>query len=431
MSHLLKEERMFIESSLKNWKENDLTFQIIGDSLAKDPTTISKEIKLHRTVIEPKSFNNGYNQCAKKYSCQKRSICNYDCKFLCKECPYCNRYCKDFEKMICPALKVPPYVCNGCSSFSTCRFEKMMYIAETAQKEYEETQKDSKTGINMNIKEFKIYEETLKDGLAKGLSFEHIVNANPDKIPYSVRSVYNHLNQLQFSEVKNIDLRKKVKLKPRKKTQNELRKVRIAKIGHTYEDFLKYMEKHPDTTVVEMDTVIGKRDEPECLLTFMHRKTNMLMCRKLKEHTSNAVIEELDKMYETMGEKVFKQTFTIILTDNGSEFEDVHNIEYTKDGKQRCKVFYCDPMRSGQKGKLENVHRLVRYVIPKGTSLKSITEKDVILMYNNINNYIRKSLNHKAPIQFGKLLLNEKVISYFSLEELDPKKVLLNPTLLK
>ena len=409
-----------------------MTFQCLGDSLLKDPTTISKEIKLHRKLIAPKNFNNGYNQCANKYTCTKRGICNDNCRFFCKECVYCHRYCKDFKKMICPSLTKPPYVCNECSSFSTCRFEKYIYSAEDAHKEYLFTQSDSKQGINMSSKELLEYEQTLIEGLKKGQSFENIVYSNPDKIPYSVRSVYKHLEKYEFLNIKNIDLRQKVKIKLRqkKKSQKEVQLIRKAKAGHTYNDFKKFIEKYPHLPIVEMDTVIGKRDDGECLLTFMIRSCSILLIVKLEEHTSKAVVEAINNIYNALGKKVFKTTFPVILTDNGSEFDDIYNMEFSKDGTRRCRIFFCEPMRSDQKGKLENAHRLIRYVLPKGTSFNGLTQKDVTKIYNNINSYIRKELNHNSPITLGKLLLRNEVIKYFELDEIPAKDVNLTPKLL-
>ncbi len=38
-------------------------------------------------------------------------------------------------------------------------------------------------------------------------------------------------------------------------------------------------------------------------------------------------------------------------------------MEKRDDGTRRTRVFYCDPMQSGQKGSLENMHRELRYIL--------------------------------------------------------------------
>lgn len=59
--HLTLQDRKFIEDSLNE----NLSFKEIAKYLCKDPTTISKEIRLHRVDdINPKRiFNNPHNFC--------------------------------------------------------------------------------------------------------------------------------------------------------------------------------------------------------------------------------------------------------------------------------------------------------------------------------------------------------------------------------
>ena len=434
--HLNIQDRLFIEECLTNWHNDSLNFQIIANSLAKDPTTISKEIKRNSTVIPPKSFNNGFNQCAKKYDCKKRHICNEYCKLKCSECIYCNKYCKDFEKIICPQLKRPPYVCNACPQQVKCKQEKRVYSSTTAQANRDLNVSESKSGLNIKLEDFLIYQETLKQGLLKGESFEHIIMANKDKIPYSVRSAYRHLKNGDFNDILPIDLRKvvkrKFKLNPKRMTQKELQAWRELKKGRNYEDFLDYISKNSTTEIVEMDTVIGKRDEGYCLLTFYFRKSHILIAYLLKEHTSDAVVEKIDEIYYGLGKTLFKKLFNVILTDNGAEFENVLGIERDRDNEKRCNLFFCDPSQSGQKGRLESGHRLIRYVYPKKvTSFEFSTQEDITLMYNHINNYLRRTLNGTSPMQIAKLLLPQKALEFFELIELEPNLVTLKPELVK
>ena len=72
------------------------------------------------------------------------------------------------------------------------------------------------------------------------------------------RTIYNYIDAGVLS-VGNLDLPRKVRYKKRKKKKS----VRVDKkchVGRTYEDFLSFMEEHPDYAVVEMDSVEGKRD---------------------------------------------------------------------------------------------------------------------------------------------------------------------------
>ena len=50
-------------------------------------------------------------------------------------------------------------------------------------------------------------------------------------------------------------------------------------------------------------------------------------------------------------DKDFFQLFPVILTDNGGEFARVDDIEMNVRGES--KLFFCDPNRSDQKGRIE------------------------------------------------------------------------------
>lgn len=66
-------------------------------------------------------------------------------------------------------------------------------------------------------------------------------------------------------EVLNIDLRDKVKRKPRNKTSHNISPLSATKIGHFYGDYLSYLEEN-DVSIAEMDCVKGKKDEEEATL---------------------------------------------------------------------------------------------------------------------------------------------------------------------
>lgn len=96
-----------------------------------------------------------------------------------------------------------------------------------------------------------------------------------------------------------------------------------------------------------------------------------------------------------MGPYEFLSLFAYLLTDRGSEFGDPEALETSMEGIQRSSIYYCAPMRSGQKGDAENAHTMLRMVFPKGTNFEYLTQWDVNLIVNHINSTPRKSLNGK------------------------------------
>lgn len=151
----------------------------------------------------------------------------------------------------------------------------------------------------------------------------------------------------------------------------------------------------------------------------------------LERQDSYSVISCLDDIEKRLGKLLFHKCFPLILTDNGQEFSDISAIERSIFGGKRTKVFFCDPNRSDQKGSCEANHKLIRKIIPKGTSIQKLTQEDMILVTNNINSYVRKSLLDKSPYDIAMVALPREFFQALSLTKIDSKEVNMTPDLLK
>lgn len=89
--------------------------------------------------------------------------------------------------------------------------------------------------------------------------------------------------------------------------------------------------------------------------------------------------------------------------------------------KQKCKIFFCEPNRSDQKGSYENHHKMIRHVIPKDTSLEPFIQKDINLIMNHINSYKRKSLYGKSALDMTKAILPKNFFLLLGIEKFFPK----------
>lgn len=149
--HLTLEDRKYIEKSLNA----GCSFKDIARYLCKDPTTISKEIRLHRLSdwYHKGCFNNAHNFCVHRYHCKKVNACGKIilCGVKCTTCPTCNQTCPDFVKERCNRLDKAPYVCNGCpKAINHCTIaHKYRYDAIFADRKYKECLSQSRAGINM------------------------------------------------------------------------------------------------------------------------------------------------------------------------------------------------------------------------------------------------------------------------------------------
>ena len=222
--HLTFSDRVYIEQELMQGS----SFRNIAAKLGKDPSTISKEIRLHCAVAPNGTYR--FPHCT---ACSKYKKCK-DIVFLCTTCKEvlcwrCNanrnlaRNCKDYDPFTCLKLAKPPYVCNGCEQKSKCHDSKKYYRAKPAQKTYEETLSSSRSGINMTPKELKELNDLISPLVLKGQPLSHIFAVHSDEIPVCRRTLYNYLDQSVF-QARNIDLPRRVRYKKRKKRSDPRKK---------------------------------------------------------------------------------------------------------------------------------------------------------------------------------------------------------------
>lgn len=198
-------------------------------------------------------------------------------------------------------------------------------------------------------------------------------------------------------------MRKKSRYKKRRKKKTEENSILNQKYrqGRTYQDFLNYIENKSDYEVVEMDTVKGKRGYGKVILTMLLRRNSVMLIFVMPDCKAESVIDRFDFLEKGLGTERFKRLFGTIITDNGSEFKRVDELEQSSitQGITRTSIYYCDPMASGQKGRLEKNHEYIRYVIPRGTSLNSFSQEDFTLLANHINSVKRPGLHNMSPYE--------------------------------
>ena len=202
--HLTLEDRNYIEQALNQ----DMTFKEIAKFLSKDPTTISKEVKKHKTRKEPNRFNCCGNICSHRFSCRRKNVCGKNCNFLCFKCSRCNQYCSEFEEDICNSLKHAPYVCNSCKSKCSCRLVKYYYHALPSYNQYKNTLSVSRQGINLSDEELIELDNLVSPLIKNGQTIAHIYKTQDLKCSRSY--LYNYIEQNKLT-ARNIDLPRRVR----------------------------------------------------------------------------------------------------------------------------------------------------------------------------------------------------------------------------
>ena len=350
--HLTLDERNFIEQELTK----NTSFREIAKYLSKDPSTISKEIKKHRIMKEPSNFTGYSNVCKNRKSCKKKNVCGKNCHTQCSFCSRCSSHCSDFEEEICSSLCSPPYVCNSCNQKGPCRLVKYYYRALPSYNQYKNTLSVSRQGINLSDEELCELDSIVSPLLKQGQTIAHIYQTQD--LNCSKSSLYNYIDQNKLS-ARNIDLPRRVRYPKSKKKRTSPKDTTIRK-GRTYEDFEEYLIENPDTQIVEMDTVEGKKGG-KVLLTMLFRNSKLMLAFILEDKTSNSVLKVFNWLEAILGNTLFEKTFPVILTDNGSEFSNPLSLEFNSEGIGRTRIFFCNPGASYQKGAIEKIMSL--YVI--------------------------------------------------------------------
>lgn len=156
----------------------------------------------------------------------------------------------------------------------------------------------------------------------------------------------------------------------------------------------------------ELDTVIGtSKGKHECLMTLTERKTRFEIIFKLKGKTAEEVVRKFNQIKEFMKNN-YNKIFKSLTTDNGTEFSDFLNI--IKDTK--TKIYFCHPYCSGEKGTNERHNGIIRYFIPKGSLIENYSTKDINKIAEWMNNYPRKILDYKTPLEALQEEFNDKSI---------------------
>lgn len=428
--HLSLEDRLIIEREIGLNK----SFKHIGTLLNKDCTTISKEIRNHYKIKNSGGYGRVFNNCIYRENCKINSLCS-DChqsqNRLCRYCLKCKNVCSNYKEQKCSKLNKPPYVCNGCKNLPRCTLSKHIYEGAYAFSEYKQVLSETRSGVMIDQDEIDHLNDILVPLICEqGQSINQVYINNHNSIMHCEKTIYK-LIDLGILKVRNIDLPRKVRFRERRKQTTVYKVDKHCLEGRSYEDFINYMEELPDTPIVQIDSVEGRKGG-KVLLTIHFVNTSFMLAFIRKHNDAQSVIDIFNYIQSILGIDKFKELFVVILTDNGSEFSNPTEIEFDiKTGELRTKIFYCHPSSPFEKGSCEVNHELLRRILPKGTSFDNLTQNDINLIMSHINSYKRKKLNSESPYSVFSKLYGIDTIEKLGIHEIEPNNVSLSTSLLK
>ena len=282
--------------------------------------------------------------------------------------------------------------------------------------------------------------DIIKPLLEQGQSPFPIVTNHPE-FGICEKTLYNYIENNVFHEIAGItvmDLRRQVSRRISKKRSKGYKKRSDRKYlqGRTYKDYREYISENPDIFITQMDTVYNDETNGPFIQTFKFVNAGILFGIYHETKTAQSMKEGVDFLEAILGTELFRKYVHVLLTDRGSEFSAADALETASDGTRRTRVFYCDPMQSGQKGTLENKHIELRYVLPKGTDLRALGLVDqtaLNLTLSHVNSAPVEILGRKSPLDLADFIYHDlyEKLDAFGIHKIEKDKVILKPYLLK
>lgn len=202
----------------------------------------------------------------------------------------------------------------------------------------------------------------------------------------SVKQVYNWVNE------------DKIKLTKKELCYKKRKGKKTSMMNHTKWNFdhktvlpislrPKYINKRDELGHLEIDSIIGKRNEYDSIISIVDRCSRRVWLIK-SEYKQEYYTANLIYNYIIKNEIEVKS----ITVDNGLEFQAL-GITAKKLG---VKLYKCDPYCSFQRGTNERTNALVRRWIPKGYSMKYVSQIQLDGICFEINLMPRKIFDYKC-----------------------------------
>jgi len=202
--------------------------------------------------------------------------------------------------------------------------------------------------------------------------------AKPD---FSISLIYRYIKEGLFPEIQ--------------------RKTHLRRKGKSYRPRNSpYQTIHPDRTIPEWPEAVRERRRigdwegdtlyggigKGLLVTQVDRRSRYLRAGLLASRDRVKTKDAIVTLLRGLPVKT-------ISLDNGAEFAEFHALET----ELQTLVYFAEPHKPWQRGTNENTNDILRFFFPKGFDFRSVSQEDVDLVVDLINNRPRKCLGWKSP----------------------------------
>lgn len=333
----------------------------------------------------------------------------------------------------CPRLEGSPGVCNACPKLKKgCGHVRWLYRADRAGMLSSRRRSESREGIDMDPEPAARALAAIDDGVARGMSPYEISVTMPGDARVSPGTIYNWIDKGYAGQC-NLSLQRKVGFKPRAKKKAPSAPRRPEE--RSYAAFLALGEEEC-ASAWEMDSLLGWSTDRKRVLTLYCRPAKLQLYLLLTGGSCSAVKAALQS-FAGCAPGAFSRAFRgPVLTDNGAEFSDWDGLGglFGETPGSSPRLFYCDPMRSDQKGGCEKGHTEARRVLAKGLfSFDLLVQADLSLAMSHVNSTPRKSMLGMTPIDAFLAACGDDgrdLLDALGVSKVAPSELLLKPSLI-
>jgi IS30 family transposase len=142
----------------------------------------------------------------------------------------------------------------------------------------------------------------------------------------------------------------------------------------------------------EGDLIIGTRDGNSQIGVMVERASRFVMLLALPDN------RRADTVRDVITQKIQKLPADLVRTltwDQGSEMSQ--HAQFSID--TGVSVYFCDPHSPWQRGTVENTNRLLRQYFPRGADYSPLSQADLDLVADELNQRPRKTLAYRTPAE--------------------------------
>ena len=221
------------------------------------------------------------------------------------------------------------------------------------------------------------------------LALEHSPEQIAGLIDISHETIYRHIyRDKKANGCLHLHLRCQKPYRKRCNGSNRNRRGQIAN-QRRLDERPAHIEARAQVGHWEFDSIVGP-GHASSLITGIERKSGYVVIARLDKPGAQGANKAMVALLKPMAHRV-----KTVTTDNGGEFA----LHERLDAQLGCTSYFCRPYASWERGSNENANGLIRQYLPKKRDLSTVTQEEIDMIMDRLNNRPRKRLGFKTPNQ--------------------------------